>query len=372
MKIFNIVSTPPPPDGTESSFHYFWDANIRNVLELLIPTGRSIRDSNENTETGRLRPDFGFLVNGLCTFRGEEKAPGNTENPKQELGNKLNWVYDPAPYVLGYYATGTNLTLAVISAPLRSGGNAVVHDIVNADLKFKQDRIKTICRLINLSGLLEILPNLVLNKDPEFEPLVRENCTVEIAASVVIKKYTGTDGVGRADLLQQVYNKLHTKQVPNTDSLTHKRGATVILSPRGTQQTPRNEEDLMIAITCILEALTILHSYPPIFHRDIRWPNVIKSLHERKWFLIDWEDAATPPTARVPSHWDRDTHSPRAFVDEHGGEVDIWAVGNLILTARIFGLSSAVVGLGEWMMSDPVPSANEALERVISLTSNSV
>ena len=61
-----------------------------------------------------------------------------------------------------YYATGTKLTLVVISAPLRSGGNPIVHDIVSADLKFKQDQIKSICRLINLFGFLKILPNLVL------------------------------------------------------------------------------------------------------------------------------------------------------------------------------------------------------------------
>lgn len=159
-------------------------------------------------------------------------------------------MYDPAPYVLGYYATGSKLTLVVISAPLHPSSNALVQDIVSADLQFKQGRIKTICRLINLFGILEILPNLVLNKDREFQPLQRENCTVEIAAVVVIKKYTSTDGVCRVDHLQQVYNKLHTKQVPNTDSLTHKRGATVILSPRGTQQTPCDEEDLVIAILC--------------------------------------------------------------------------------------------------------------------------
>ena len=115
---------------------------------------------------------------------------------------------------------------------------------------------------------------------------------------------------------------------------------------------------------CILETLTILHSHPPISHRHIRWPNVIKSLHERKWLLIDWDDAATPPTTKVPSHWDKNTYSPRAFVDEHGEEVDIWAAGNLILTARIFGLSSELLVLAEWMMNEPVPSANEAFKMI--------
>ena len=44
--------------------------------------------------------------------------------------------------------------------------------------------------------------------------------------------------------------------------------------------------------------------------------------------------------------------------------MDIWAVGNLILTARIFGLSSELLVLAEWMMNEPVPSANEAFKMI--------
>jgi len=52
-EILSIISQgPPPDDGTESSFIFFWDFNIRRVLELLIPDGKSIRESNENTSTG--------------------------------------------------------------------------------------------------------------------------------------------------------------------------------------------------------------------------------------------------------------------------------------------------------------------------------
>ena len=47
------------------------------------------------------RPDYAFLVNNLCPFRGEEKAPESNADPKQELADKLAWAYDPAPYVFG-------------------------------------------------------------------------------------------------------------------------------------------------------------------------------------------------------------------------------------------------------------------------------
>ncbi len=100
-EIFFVVSDPPPQSGTEASSHSFWDQNVRSILELLIPVGRSIRDSSWHTATGSLRPDYGFLLRNLCTFWGEEKSPDSNEDPKAELSNKLAWAYDPAPYVLG-------------------------------------------------------------------------------------------------------------------------------------------------------------------------------------------------------------------------------------------------------------------------------
>jgi hypothetical protein len=75
----------------------------------------------------------------------------------------------------------------------------------------------------------------------------------------------------------------------------------------------------------------MMHKEPdPIFHRDIRWPNVIKRTDDSsKWFLIDWEDAESPPT-RPATRLDRKSHSPAVHEPNHGPEVDMWAVGTLI------------------------------------------
>lgn len=100
-QFFFVVSEAPPRSGTESSFHSFWDANVRKILEFLLPGGWSTRDSSRHTATGMLRPDFAFILSKLCPFRGEEEPPGSDDNPKAELSTKLAWAYDPAPYVLG-------------------------------------------------------------------------------------------------------------------------------------------------------------------------------------------------------------------------------------------------------------------------------
>ena len=95
----------PPPDGT-GAFLSFWDDNLRRIIELLLSSGKTIRNSNyyEATEVGNLHPDFGFLMGNACPFRGEEEE--GTENaahpgPRAELVDKLRWVYSPAPYLLG-------------------------------------------------------------------------------------------------------------------------------------------------------------------------------------------------------------------------------------------------------------------------------
>ena len=67
---------------------------------------------------------------------------------------------------------------------------------------------------------------------------------------------------------------------------------------------------------------------------------------ESKRFLIDWEDADTPPISAQPS-FARASHSPDIFRDGHGPEVDIWAVGHLIRTPTTAGVSAQLRVLGE-------------------------
>jgi len=89
-------------DSTESAFHTFWDGNIQRLLEVTILC-RTIQDSNKQMSTALLRPDFGVLIDGICVFRDEEKAPKyHGPHPKDELIQKLTWTYDPAPYILGW------------------------------------------------------------------------------------------------------------------------------------------------------------------------------------------------------------------------------------------------------------------------------
>jgi len=75
-----------------------------------------------------------------------------------------------------------------------------------------------------------------------------------------------------------------------------------------------------------------MHADPALYHRDICWPNVLWNPQSKKWFLIDFDDASLAPT-KAMEHLSLDNHHPSVFLDGHGAEVDIWAVGKLILDA---------------------------------------
>jgi serine/threonine protein kinase len=175
--------------------------------------------------------------------------------------------------------------------------------------------------------------------------------------------------------------------VPNVDSIssfaddTH--GTVVFLEPKGICVIPMNSQQVLEAMCCILGALVVslfksmdcntiiislkvMHEEPkPIFHRDIRWANIIRHADDpTRWLLIDWEDAATPPTIAA-MHLHKSSHAPTVFLDNHGPEVDVWAVGMLIIerSRDLLRLPSYFRVLGETLQSGTL-SALEALERV--------
>lgn len=83
----------------------------------------------------------------------------------------------------------------------------------------------------------------------------------------------------------------------------------------------------------------------------------------KKWFLIDWEDAAITPT-RAALNLNTKTHAPQVIEDGHGAEVDIWGVGKLITSAHISDLPENLIFLGEKMIDGFIVSAEQGLAEI--------
>ncbi|KAF0453620.1 hypothetical protein F8M41_001711 [Gigaspora margarita] len=63
----------------------------------------------------------------------------------------------------------------------------------------------------------------------------------------------------------------------------------VNLAPLGVSRKPKTEQEVKVAISCVLDALVDLHELGYV-HRDVRWPNILK-LTDNNWMLIDLECA---------------------------------------------------------------------------------
>jgi len=171
--------------------------------------------------------------------------------------------------------------------------------------------------------------------------------------------------------VRKVYGLEVSKGIPNVDRLKKAEiqhdvhGSYIDLEPRGIDEGPKSPSDVRNAVVCVLEALKVAHAHPSLFHRDIRWPNIMQSREDSsKWFLIDWEDASFAPT-KAALHLNHTEHSPRVYEDNHGVEVDIWAVGRLIFTAQ--PRIPALVGLGLRMMNGQVLNAEQGLKEICDL-----
>jgi hypothetical protein len=121
-------------DATEDTYHHLWDSLIATVLTT-VSYGCFLHNSNNSTSARLCRPDLCFYYNKLniCVFRGEEKADGEFIVPLSELHEKLDkWIYDEAPYLLGYAAVGLQVELAIIHKDER--GKATVQVVEHYDL----------------------------------------------------------------------------------------------------------------------------------------------------------------------------------------------------------------------------------------------
>ncbi|KAF8329796.1 uncharacterized protein EI90DRAFT_3155212 [Cantharellus anzutake] len=352
---FNVhmAITRAPPLGTENSFLPFWDRNILDLLTMCLDNFMWIRNSDHDTNTGSFRPDLGLLFQRTCLFRGEEKRPPyGGKHPRQELIDKTRWAYGTAPYVLGYYAIGADVTLAAIG---HQRGQVVVEDILAGNLSTVKGRIKNAARMIRLVKVLRALEGTISKDvDADMLPLIRDDGKSIEFLEKTIRKFYPIEKQPRISFLKSIYDQLKRKRVPNVDFLkkikTTEDGYFLELGPR----------DVKNAVICVLKALQVLHTEPQVFHRDIRWPNVIQDITDRKrWFLIDWEDAAMLPTKAAPNLHPQ-THAPQVFEDDHGAEVDIWGVGELIATAGI-DLDENIESLGQRMVEGSISSAEQAL-----------
>jgi hypothetical protein len=117
-----------------------------------------------------LRLDFGVLTDSICAFRGEEKVPRyHGPHPKGELIQKLTWMYDPTPYILGQCVTYPSLldqfsftqVIMQLEPLLTAISRSLVIDLVVADLAWSSWCTTSFIHVIKLCSVIMVLQDLI-------------------------------------------------------------------------------------------------------------------------------------------------------------------------------------------------------------------
>jgi casein kinase II subunit alpha len=119
-------------------------------------------------------------------------------------------------------------------------------------------------------------------------------------------------------------------------------------------ETNLSLEDLKWAMRCLLTTLNATH-YRHVFHRDIKWQNLMVSFKNRTIKVIDWGLAEYVVRDRkLPSRvGTRSYKAPELLLgaELYGPEVDVWAAG-VILANLMFGSPSFFRGAEDRVVLD--------------------
>lgn len=125
-------------------------------------------------------------------WRGEEKGAASAGNPRMELLEKFDWVYEKLPFVMAYYAKGYDFTICAIYQ--RGDGNSVgLEDLLSFDLAQPEDRLDLVIVCSNLARLLRVLQFICETQNevvdmPHMQRMGRGK-TVRVFGRKVEKKY---------------------------------------------------------------------------------------------------------------------------------------------------------------------------------------
>jgi len=347
----------------ESTLHYFVDLFMRQFFEVIIASttlkvrmDRNTTDSSRTTEEKK-RPDFLCYINNFLLLRGEEKKDSSGyADAVHELSEKLkSWntvIFGRLNYIFGYVLAGEIFRLFAI------GPGGKIEEISNMlDLQKRSDRFDLFFLLVNLARVIKtILYRIPITSHPLYQPIrSSDGCTIEIRENVVVKRFSVSNMVydKRFEFLKGLYVALSQNSVscvPKVKDIRKTRDQTefgriieLTILTHGCKIMPKNLDELLIALKCVLSALDGVHTLK-YAHQDIRWPNILY-VSDSYWILIDFENACFGKNALY--------------------ERDIRSVGQLInewIDKNPTGISHAISSFRDQLVSKNPPSASDALK----------
>ena len=341
------------PGSNEDSYHGRVDQCVLTFLDRFASSLQLRRNTSQDASSTLLkRPDVVGCIPGKgCFFRGEEKKIGSNEDPKSELYEKLQdiWPFPGLGYVLGYHSAGCLVTFSKVVV-----GNAF--DICGPlDLANPTARLQCWNVMRNVARLLNFM---IAHPGPsqmphDMDDLVKEGGggdldwrrNIKFSGGHVVKEYfADTEAlVEKQGRVESVISVIKSGIDGVQPIVSHKiskskRQRTVkfyVQTVLG-EQIARVETtaQLRSLVEFLLRTVRVLHSRG-ITHRDIRLPNIVRTIPEGKFALIDWDDSVLgiqDLNNSEVAHLESASHAPEISMDggQHDSSVDLWSIGHLI------------------------------------------
>lgn len=396
-----LVAFACSPSGvsphSENSIITFVDLALRLVEHL----ARRPRERNfANTTSGRYKPHcyIPMGVKGAACVTVEEKPfwmykqgvmgsdPDYDNLHKVDFNNWRN-LYGDCPYIICFSAIADPSVFILKMGAIELASRQNV-ELGRWDLRVPGARAQFAFKLVQM---LPVLKAIIEGTEAALIPMIRltnqsADRTIAVQAMqcsslgvvLVEKEWSFRGGPGASARIQAQFDRMNSVFTRIGDSNLHGRygvlkrvthdnlrfhtvldptgqlvGLKGFFSPYGVQSNPSTPKELLEAILSVALIVQFLQGLG-IVHNDIRWGNLCAvELPEGgkpvRMLLFDFDDAyALDAGQKCPGldHLSEEEHPLKSRV-EHGGEVDVWAIGMLICQHAMSCRLPALRQLGE-------------------------
>ena len=333
--------------GSEEVWASLADALTGRAWRLLsFLSAFSFHDDRNSVDTSgatqkRLRPDYCGRSNHALIVKAEhKKLPAELQLALEELKSKMS-TWNPLtmrgmPFLPCYAVGGELLQFAILYT--NAGGGIHLETVSDPlNMSVPHDRLRILSASLQF---FRVFVWLRARMPPSVIPLYVEQRrddggSVTVYDDHVVKHTRRLGAPG-------VYGLLAAGTIPCAVRVTSCREpcdatpfARLEMTPVGLQVLPGNEAELVVAVKCVLRALSALHQHGYV-HRDVRWPNVLITAGAL-WMLIDFELAAEEGASLPNRAIDVDLVAPEArpLGAQYTAADDIWQVGTLVESAGL-------------------------------------
>ncbi|XLR66784.1 hypothetical protein HN51_009370 [Arachis hypogaea] len=360
--LYDVVSplirsnNPTILPSSRDSFIPLWDHCINSILsffcnqDFILIRKPTYTTTTSSTALQDQWPNVTGFVNNYCLWRGEEtdQLREGQQDPSSTIVEKLLWTYADLPYILGYYAIGTKVTLCALSRSTQSdqGETRIVRtDLQQLNLTTPTERIKALVPCFRIATLLPLLSKICNNSKglgiftySDFERFDHGNGVVtEMTPNTCTRMFSDK----RKWLAAKEVYEILKHRIPHAETLVQccENDMSLVFKPRGCRTKPSNCEELVEALKCVTKALVALHDLS-FMHRDLGWEKVLRRSDSREreseWFVCGFEEASGAPELNrrvrvgMEGEW-----APEMERGLHSVKVDVWGVGWLIRTCGL-------------------------------------